>query len=358
MPYPETAEGFLVEDTATWSTFKRGNFPLKPFEAHDVDIAISACGVCGSDVHTITGGWGEMPMPLCVGHEIVGTVVRVGPSVKTVSVGQRVGVGAQIWADLDCVNCKAGEETYCVKALDTYGGRYEDGTVTHGGYSSHVRAHEFFVFPIPEGLTDEVAAPMLCAGITVYSPLTRLGAGPGKKIGVVGLGGLGHFAVLFGVALGAEVYVISHSPSKKEDALALGATGFISSSEKGWAEKYAFAFDFIINTASITFDLKEYFSTLKVMGTFHNVGMPETPVTLKMQDFVANSCYIGTSHLGNRKEMLAMLELAAKQNIKSWVETIDVSEEGCHEAVERVRNNKVRYRFTLIGYDKAFGKRV
>jgi alcohol dehydrogenase (NADP+) len=152
-----------------------------------VDIAVDACGVCGSDVHTITGGWGEQPMPLCVGHEVVGRAVRVGDAVKDIKVGDRVGVGAQIYADLTCTNCKAGQENYCPSAVDTYSGTYKDGTVSQGAYSSHVRAHEYFTFKIPENISDELAAPMLCAGITVYSPLVRLGCGPGKKIAVVGL---------------------------------------------------------------------------------------------------------------------------------------------------------------------------
>jgi alcohol dehydrogenase (NADP+) len=151
---------------------------------------VSACGVCGSDVHTITGGWGEVPTPLIVGHEIVGRAIRVGPSVKNIKVGDRVGVGAQAWACLECKLCKADQENYCPRQVDTYGAPYEEqegGVTAQGGYSSHVRANEYFVFKIPDGIADEIAAPMLCAGITTYSPLVRLGAGPGKKVGIVGM---------------------------------------------------------------------------------------------------------------------------------------------------------------------------
>jgi alcohol dehydrogenase (NADP+) len=153
--------------------------------------------------------------------------------------------------------------------------------------------------------------------------------------------------------------VISHSPSKKDDALKMGAKEFIVNDKDDWHEPYAFTFDFILNTADMThqFNLSQYFSTLKVMGKFHNVGMPDHPISLKLQDFASNGCYIGTSHIGNREEMLDMLKLASTQNIKSWVETIKISEAGCKEAVERVKNNKVKYRFTLIGYDEVFGKR-
>jgi alcohol dehydrogenase (NADP+) len=164
---------------------------------------------------------------------------------------------------------------------------------------------------------------------------------------------------MFAKALGAEVYVISHSPNKKEDALKMGAKHFIVNDKDDWAEPYAFTFDFILNTADMThkFDLSQYFGTLKVMGKFHNVGMPDEPITLKLQDFASNGCYIGTSHIGNREEMIDMLELASKQNIKSWVETIPISEAGCKKAVEGVKENRVRYRYTLVDFDAAFGKR-
>ncbi|KAF2017093.1 GroES-like protein [Aaosphaeria arxii CBS 175.79] len=362
MPYPETTDAFAVTDIKNWSTFKRQELPLKKFEDYDVDIAVDACGVCASDVHTITGGWGEdIPLPLCVGHEIIGKAVKVGPKVTTIKVGDRVGLGAQKGADLTCAQCKSDNENYCPNQIDTYGAKHDDGTIAQGGYSSHVRAHEYFTFKIPDALDTAIAAPMLCAGLTTYAPIKRLGAGPGKKVAIVGLGGLGHFGVLWAKALGAEVYVISHSPSKKEDALKLGAKDFIVTSKEGWAEPWKFTFDFIINTADATdrFNLADYFSTLKVSGVFHMVGFPDKPLPqIQAQVFAPNGCSMGASHIGNRPEMIEMLELAAKQDIKSWVETIDISEAGCKEAVERVyKNDNVRFRFTLVGYDKVFGKR-
>jgi len=350
-----------VTDHKNWSKFTKQEFKLKPFEDNDIDVAIDACGVCGSDVHTITGGWGDAPLPLCVGHEVIGRAVKVGSKVSDIKVGDRVGVGAQIWADLTCQNCKADQENYCPNSVDTYGAPYKDGTISQGGYASHIRAHEYFTFPIPENLDTANAAPMLCAGITVYSPLVRLGCGPGKTVGIIGVGGLGHFAVQFANALGAEVYVLSHTPSKKDDALKLGAKHFIDTNKEDWHKDHAFKFDFLLNTADAThkFKMADYFSVIKVMGKFHNVGMPDEPLSdLKLQDFASNGCYLGTSHIGNRPEMLAMLKLASEKNIKSWVETIDISEEGCKEAVERVANNKVRYRFTLVNFDKVFGKRT
>lgn len=361
MVYPETAEGFMINDPKKWTEFKKEEFKLKPFEDRDIDIVIDACGVCGSDVHSITGGWGETPLPLCVGHEIIGRAIKVGSKVTTIKVGDRVGVGAQISADLTCGNCKADQENYCPNQVDTYGAPYPDGTISQGGYSSHIRAHEYFTFKIPDNIETHIAAPMLCAGITVYSPLVRLGAGPGKKVAIVGIGGLGHLAILFGKALGAEIYVISHSPHKKEDALKMGAKDFILNSEKNWHEKYAFTFDFILNCADMTheFELDNYFSTMKVGGKFHNVGLPDAPLPeLKAQSFVSGMYYIGSSHLGNRPEMEAMLKLASEKNIKTWVETLDISAKGCAEAVQRVKKNDIKYRFTLINFDKAFPNRV
>ena len=202
---------------------------------------------------------------------------------------------------------------------------------------------------------------MLCAGITVYSPLVRLGCGPGKHVAIVGVGGLGHFAVMFAAALGAEVSVISHSPNKKEDSIKLGAKHFICSKDKDWHKGHEFEFDFILNSADATdkFDLPQYFSTMKVMGRFHNVGLPDAPLPqIKAQSFTPGGYYIGASHIGNRPEMLAMLKLASEKNLTTWVESIDLNEDGCKNAVERVYKGDVRYRFTLTNYDKVFGKRA
>ncbi|PVH99892.1 GroES-like protein [Periconia macrospinosa] len=329
MGYPDTTDAFAVTDIKKWSEFTRKDLPLKKFEEDDVDIAVDACGVCASDIHTITGGWSEdIPLPLCVGHEIIGKVVKVGKNVKNLKVGDRAGVGAQVGADLTCNNCKADNENYCPNQIDTYGAPYPDGTISQGGYSSHVRVHNYFAFKIPDSLETTLAAPMLCAGLTVFSPLKRLGCGKGKK----------------------------------DDALKMGAKEFICTKDKDWHKPYAFTFDVLLNTADATdkFNLPDYFSTLKPNGFFHMVGLPDKPLpTLMAQDFMPSGSYIGASHIGNRPEMEEMLELAAKQDIKSWVETIDISEKGCKEAVERVYNNdNVRYRFTLTNFDKVFGKRA
>lgn len=304
-------------------------------------------------------------MPICVGHEVVGHAVKVGSAVKDVKVGDRVGVGAQVWACLKCPQCKSDNENYCPHMVDTYGAPYPkevdpDETISQGGYSSHIRAHEYFVFPIPDAIPSHLAAPMLCAGLTVWSPLKRAGVGKGQKVAIVGLGGLGHFAVMWANALGAEVTVISHSPSKKDDALKLGAKHFVVSTEDGWEKPLAFTFDFILNAADMThqFDLTKYLSLGKVNTTFHQVGLPDEALPpIKSQMFMSNGSSIGASHIGNRPECLEMLKLAADKQLFPMVETLSISEAGCKEAVSRVADNKIKYRFTLTDYDKAFGTR-
>lgn len=357
---PEQFEGFFVDNADTWSTFHKRKHTPKPFEAHDVDIEIQACGVCQSDVHTIRSGWGGSTYPVCVGHEIVGKVLRVGKDVTLVKPGQRVGVGAQIGACLECKQCKNGNEIYCPQWIDTYGAQYPDGTKTQGGYSSHIRAHEYFVFPIPDALETNLAAPMLCAGITVFSPLVRNGAGPGKKVGIIGLGGLGHFGVMLSAALGAETWAISRSDSKKEDAMKMGAHGYIATANEDWNKEHKLSFDLLICTAnnSDNFDLSSYLQALDVHGKFITVGLPEGGgFQVKAFDLLTNGCFMGSSHLGNRQEMIQMLELAAKSGVKSWIEEIPINEEGIHTAVEKLKRNEAKYRYVLTNFDKAFPKK-
>lgn len=339
----------------------------KPFEAHDVEVQIQACGVCGSDVHTITGGWGAKSFPLCCGHEIIGKAVRVGPEVTLIKTGQRVGIGAQIYACLECKHCKNDNETYCVQQIDTYGATwFKTGIVTQGGFSSHIRAHEVYfsrlwldfqailtdssqhwVFPIPDALETANAAPMLCAGLTAFSPLVRNSAGPGKKVGIVGMGGIGHFGIIFAKALGAETWAISRSHAKEGDANELGADGFIATQDKDWNLPHRMTFDLIINTANSSegFDLGKYLSLLDVHGRWISVGLPEgAGQEVKANMLMSNGCLIGATHLGSRKEMIRMLQLAAENGLKSWVEEIPISEEGLADAskllMSRLSNTK------------------
>lgn len=251
-----------------------------------------------------------------------------------------------------------------VTHADTYNAPYPDeagGVMAQGGYANKIRAHEQFTFPIPASISSIVAAPMMCAGLTTYAPLSRGGVGPGQKVAILGVGGLGHFGLLWAKALGAEVWALSHTPNKESDARKLGADHFVLTTKDKWWEELAFTFDFILNAADMTneFNLADIMSTLRVHGTFHNVGLPDKPLPeLTAFDFAGNGARLTGSHIGNREEALAMLKLAAEKNVNPMIETIDISEAGCKEAVERVKTNKVRYRATLTGFEKAFGERV
>ncbi|GMF51271.1 oxidoreductase activity protein [[Candida] boidinii] len=298
-----------------------------------------------------------------VGHEIVGTVTAVGPKVTLAKVGDIVGVGAQARSCLKCKNCLAGEETYCSEDLiHTFGSVYpESGETSQGGYANYVRIHEFFTFPISQklfekGYKQEDIASFFCGGLTTYAPLVDNGCGPGKKVGVIGIGGLGHFAIQIAKALGAEVYVFSRTNSKKEDALKLGADHYFATSEPNWNKPIEFELDMILSTANSGkgFDLNAYLRCLKINGKFISVGLPAEAFSVSPRTFFSNKCSFSASHLGNRKQMLELLKLIEDKDIKAWIEPVEISAAGCKEVLERLHNNDVKYRFVLTGYEKEF----
>ncbi|QPG73022.1 hypothetical protein FOA43_000326 [Brettanomyces nanus] len=371
MTYPDTFEGFAVFNPSpeTWSTVKKYEFTPKPFEDHDVDIKIQTCSICGSDVHSATNGWNKTNAyyPLVPGHEIIGKVVRLGPKVTDFKLGDRVGVGAQAQACLKCKICKSNNEIYCPHLVHTFGGVYQnqDGTETHsqGGYSNYARINDYFVFHIPEELSNEEAAPMLCAGITTFSPLVRnipkeLPEGQSKpRVGIVGLGGLGMMGIQWAHALGCETFVFSRTSRKKADAIKLGADQFIATAEDpDWVKKVEFDLDLVVCTANSAegFDLNTYLRSLKIGGKWVNVGLPETPFTVSPRSFMANACFMGASHLGSHVEMIRMFKLAVEKGVRAWVEKIPISSDGVKEGLERCRYNKCRYRVALTDFDKAF----
>ncbi|KAJ1308057.1 hypothetical protein OPQ81_002124 [Rhizoctonia solani] len=330
-------KGYAIHDKKKWSDLKPVEIKPKKWQEEDIDIAITHCGVCGSDIHTLTNGWGNLDhLPLVVGHEIIGKAVRVGSIAAErtgFKVGDRVGVGAHIWS--------------C--GLDTYNSPYPDGIISQGGFSTAIRADHRFVFPIPEKLKSEHAASMLCAGLTVFSPLVRNGCGPGKKVGIVGLGGLGHYGIMFAKALGAEVYVLSHSPHKEDDAKKLGADHFIVTSDKSQMEKIQFSLNLIISTVDVTegYPLKDFLSLLFVNGTFVNVGIPDKPLPqIGPFDIVSNGTHLAGSLIGSKKEAIQMLELAAEKGIEPWVELMPMSK--VKEAVEGMKAGKAKYRYILV----------
>lgn len=338
-----------AEGNMTWSSFKP-----KPFGPIDVDIKISHCGICGSDIHTLRSGWGSTRYPVCVGHEIVGHVVRVGDEVKHLKAGDRVGVGAQAFSCLKCEDCKAGLEQHCGKMVGTYNGKYPDGSFSMGGYADYARVPAHFTIKIPSGLKSEDAAPMMCGGITVYSPLKKNGAGPGKRVGIVGLGGLGHFGVLFAQALGCEkVVAISRRRNKEKDARAMGATDYIATSEdEKWARKNAQSLDLIISTVSSPdMPLESYLRLLRTNGTFIQVGAPEDKLPrFGAYSLIQKGVKIGGSNIGSPKDIEEMLSFAVEKGVKPWIEQRSMKE--ANKSVVDMEDGKARYRYVLVNGDQ------
>ncbi|EMD32150.1 hypothetical protein CERSUDRAFT_99832 [Gelatoporia subvermispora B] len=344
-------KGYALTDPSRWNDLKVSSFQPKTFAPDDVEIAITHCGVCGSDVHTLTQGWGESKLPLVVGHEIIGHVTRVGDKVKEFKKGDRVGVGAKIGSCMQCRPCKSDYENYCPKSISTYNSEYPDGVVSQGGYATAIRAHQQFVFPIPDEIESRDAASMMCAGLTVYSPLKTYGTGPGKKVGIMGIGGLGHYAVLWAKAMGAEVYAFTHDKSKMGDIKKMGADHIINTEEKDFFKPLANTLDLIVSTRDVfspDTPLSDYLSMLFVHGKFITVGIPDAnqPLpSLHPFSFASNGCLIGGSSIGSKKDALDMLELARKKNVRPWIEEMPMKDVG--KALQNVKANKVRYRYVL-----------
>ncbi|MCW3768777.1 NAD(P)-dependent alcohol dehydrogenase [Paenarthrobacter ureafaciens] len=313
---------------------------------HDVHIDIKFAGICHSDIHTVRGEWGPQQYPLAPGHEIAGIVTEVGSEVTKHKVGDRVGVGCMVNSCKECANCEAGEEQYCLNGnVGTYGSVDLDGTITQGGYSSDVVVNEDFVVSIPESLDLDVAAPLLCAGITTYSPLRHWGAGPGKKVAVVGLGGLGHMAVKLASAMGAEVTVLSQSLKKMEDGLKLGAKDYYATSDPATFERLGGTFDLIINTVSASIDISAYLKLLALDGTLVNVGAPAEPLPVQAGALIGRRRSFAGSAIGGIRETQEMLNFCAEHGLGAEIEVIPA--EKINEAYERVLASDVRYRFVI-----------
>jgi uncharacterized zinc-type alcohol dehydrogenase-like protein len=314
--------------------------------ANDVLIQIEYAGICHSDIHTVSGEWGPQPFPVVPGHEIVGVVTKVGADVRRHQVGDRVGVGCMVNSCGECTNCRRGDEQYCLNGMvGTYAATDRDGTTTQGGYSTHVVVDSDFVLSIPDGNDPVAAAPLLCAGITTYAPLRRWGAGPGKKVAIVGLGGLGHMGVKIAHALGAEVTVLSQSLKKREDGLRLGADHYHATSDPGTFEQLADTFDLIINTVSAAIDLDAYLGLLAVDGTLVNVGAPGEPLSLDVFSLIEARRSFAGSMIGGIALTQEMLDFCAEHNLAADVEVIAADK--INEAYERVLASDVRYRFVI-----------
>ena len=323
-------------------------FERREVGANDVLIAIEYAGICHSDIHTVNGDWGPQPFPVVPGHEIVGRVTEVGSSVTNHKVGDRVGVGCFVNSCRECDNCRNGDEQHCSTpggGVGTYAAKDRDGSFTQGGYSTHVVVDAHFALKVPEGMDAAAATPLLCAGITTYAPLKKWGAGPGKKVAIVGLGGLGHMGVQIAHAMGAEVTVLSQSLKKQEDGLRLGADHYYATSDPATFEQLASSFDLIVNTVSAKIDLDAYLGLLAVDGTMVNVGAPPEPLSVNVFSLITNRRNFAGSMIGGIELTQEMLDFCAEHGIGSEVEVISADQ--INEAYARVLASDVRYRFVI-----------
>ncbi|GAB2867448.1 NAD(P)-dependent alcohol dehydrogenase [Streptomyces deserti] len=312
----------------------------------DVLIDIKFAGICHSDIHQAREGWGEAIFPMVPGHEITGVVSEVGPGVTRFRVGDRVGVGCMVDSCRECENCKAGLEQYCTRGMvGTYNALDKNGEPTYGGYSQKIVVDENYVVRIPDGLSLDVAAPLLCAGITLYSPLKRWGAGPGKKVAILGMGGLGHMGVKIAHALGAEVTVLSQSLRKKDDGLKLGADHYYATSDPKTFQELQGTFDLIVSTVSAPLDFNAYLSLLKTEGALVNVGAPEEPISLNLFSVIGGGKTLAGSMIGGIAETQEMLDFCAEHGFGAEIEMIRADQ--INEAYERVLASDVRYRFVI-----------
>lgn len=313
----------------------------------DVRFDILFAGICHSDIHTVRAEWGQPRYPVVPGHEIAGVVTEIGSQVSGFKVGDHVGVGCFVDSCRECDNCRVGLEQYCTGGgmIGTYNAVGRDGQPTQGGYSGSIVVDENYVLHIPDSLPLDAAAPLLCAGITTYSPLRHWNVGPGTRLGVIGLGGLGHMAVKLGAAMGAEVTVLSQSLKKMEDGLRLGATKYYATSDRDTFKSLRNSFDIILNTVSANLDLGRYLDMVDLDGVFVELGAPENPLVVPPFAIIGMRRSIAGSVIGGIPETQEMLDFCAEHDIASEVEVIQP--DYINEAYERVIASDVRYRFVI-----------
>lgn len=314
---------------------------------HDVRFDIHFAGICHSDIHTVKAEWGQPNYPVVPGHEIAGIVTEVGSDVTAYKVGDHVGVGCFVDSCRECDNCNAGLQQYCTGTgmVGTYNAIGRDGQPTYGGYSGEIVVDENYVLRIPESISLDAAAPLLCAGITLYSPLRHWNAGPGKKVAVIGLGGLGHMGVKLAHAMGAEVTVLSQSLKKMEDGLRLGADAYYATSDPTTFKKLAGHFDLILNTVSANLDMGKYLGLLAVDGTLVELGIPEKPMAVPVFPLAGGRRSLSGSMIGGIPETQEMLDFCAEHGVVPEIEVIEP--DYINEAYERVLASDVRYRFVI-----------
>lgn len=338
-------KGYAAQDNK--SPLAPWNFERREVGPHDVQFDIQYCGVCHSDLHQIKDDWFPGIFPMVPGHEIVGRVIKVGEHVKKFKVGDIAGTGCMVDSCRECENCQKDLEQYCLKgSSQTYNGTEQDGkTPTYGGYSNTIVVNEDFVLHVSDKLNLAAVAPLLCAGITTYSPLRHWKVGKGHKLAVLGLGGLGHMAVKFGVSFGAEVTVLSTSPSKEQDARKLGAHNFVVTTDEAQLAAARNSFDFILDTVSAEHDLNLYLSLLKTDGTHICVGVPSKPSPVAAFSLLGGRKSLAGSGIGGIAETQEMLDYCAEHGIVSEIEMIDIK--NIQNAYDRMLKGDVRYRFVI-----------
>jgi uncharacterized zinc-type alcohol dehydrogenase-like protein len=314
---------------------------------HDVAFDIHFAGICHSDIHTVKGEWGDVSYPMVPGHEIAGVVTEIGSEVSKFKMGDRVGVGCFVDSCRECAQCRAGEEQYCTNPgmVGTYNGVGRDGEPTQGGYSGAIVVDENYVLRIPDSVSLDAAAPLLCAGITLYSPLRHWNAGPGTSVAVIGLGGLGHMGVKLAHAMGADVTVLSQSLKKMEDGLRLGADEYYATGDPDTFGKLAGRFDLILNTVSANLNMGDYLNLLAVDGTLVELGIPEHPMAVPAFPLAAGRRSLSGSMIGGIAETQEMLNFCAEHDVRPEIEVI--TPDYINEAYQRVLASDVRYRFVI-----------
>jgi len=338
-------QGYVVKSAK--SPLEKYEFERRQLRPKDVALEIAFSGICHSDIHQAREEWGPAIFPMVPGHEIVGKVLDVGSQVSKFKVGETIGVGVFVDSCRTCASCTSGLEQYCVEGMTgTYNAYERDGkTIAMGGYSNKFVIDEDYAVHIPNNLELAGVAPLMCAGITLYSPLRHWGAGPGKKVGIMGLGGLGHMGVKFAHAMGAETTVFSHSPEKKSDALSMGADHFVLTKDVAVLEKQKQSFDLILNTVSADLDLEPYLQLLKLDGTLVVIGLPGKPYAINAGTLLGQRRSVAGSMIGGIAELQEMLNFCGKHNIVSEIELIKA--DYINQAYDRTVLSDVKYRFVI-----------
>ncbi|RIN29037.1 NAD(P)-dependent alcohol dehydrogenase [Staphylococcus succinus] len=334
--------------TSDYESFETNIITRRELREDDVAIDIKYCGICHSDIHVVDNDFGSANFPIVPGHEITGVVSAVGSDVTKFKVGDRVGVGCFVDSCGVCEHCQNGDEQFCIEGVVVvFNSKGYDGELTYGGYANDIVVKDHFVIGIPDTLDLDVASPLLCAGVTTYNPMKKWNVGPGKKVGIIGMGGLGHLAVQFAHKMGAEVIVLGHSKGKNEEAKRFGADAYELTTEVETFNKLKGKFDFILNTVAVSLDVDAYVSLLKVNGAMVYVGLAGEPQTFHVGSLFGKQAILTASNVGGIAITEEMIQFAADNQVLPMIETIQANPKAVQEAYNRILASDVRYRFVI-----------